>query len=136
MPELYVVKRPFRSKGQFFATGDFIEDLLDEVKYGKIKLTEGKIARVPEEGPERDGLIAWFKQRKGFDLAQALQDRASEGSKIAESKEPSAKATPQPGTTAAPAPAKHPMPKPVTKAAPSASAPVAKSQTTAQPPKK
>jgi len=123
MADLYVVKRAFRSRERYFAVGTFIEDLQTVVKRGKIKISEGKIVRVPDEGPEREALFTYFETRKGIDLRSRFAERVSKGSTPAE---PAAKGTdttptgtPTPEAPAASIPSapKHPMPTAQAKAA-------------------
>lgn len=94
---LYVVKRPFRSNGKWFHVGDILEDL-GVVKLGKIKVSEGKLVRIPKDKESLNHFIDYFKARTGIDLAERLAERVSKGSRSAEPVKPDANATPQPGT--------------------------------------
>ncbi|MMZ45266.1 hypothetical protein D3C76_169800 [compost metagenome] len=125
---LYIVRRPFRSKGRFFNAGDLIYDLYEEVKLPKIKLSEKKIVLVPKEGYEREALKGYFEHRRGMDLEAILEEGASKGSRVAEPQDTGTKATnPTPGTPEVKAEApkvpeapKHPMPEVKPVAAPAA----------------
>lgn len=142
MPQIYIVARPFRSMGRFFAVGTIIEDL-SEVKLGKIKMKERKIIPVPDDDTEYAKLKDYLEHRRGVDLEQILDDyeATSEEEDANEPKEPvtppeapsvaepSAKAdsTPPPGT---PDPKVEPAaPKATTTTAKTTAAPVIKAPT-------
>ncbi|MNU72328.1 hypothetical protein D3C71_617840 [compost metagenome] len=73
MSQIYIVARPFRSMGRFFAVGTIIEDL-SEVKLGRIKMKERKIIPVPDDDNEYTKLKDYLAHRRGVDLEQILDD--------------------------------------------------------------
>lgn len=142
MSQIYIVARPFRSMGRFFAVGTIIEDL-SEVKLGKIKMKERKIIPVPDDDVEYAKLKDYLEHRRGVDLEQILDDyEATSGEEVTQEPkepvtppeapsvaEPSAKAdsTPPPGT---PDPKVEPAaPKATTTTAKTTAAPVIKAPT-------
>lgn len=95
MSQIYIVARPFRSMGRFFAVGTIIEDL-SEVKLGKIKMKERKIIPVPDDDVEYAKLKDYLEHRRGVDLEQILDDyEATSGEEVTqEPKEPKEPVTP------------------------------------------
>ncbi|MNO66692.1 hypothetical protein D3C76_574880 [compost metagenome] len=84
--QLYVVRRSFRSVGNFYQAGTILTDEdLKEIRYAKIKISEGKIRRWPTEELDQQNMIDYFKHRLGIDLEEKFEARASEGSDVAES---------------------------------------------------
>lgn len=94
--QLYVVRRPFRTGGEFFGIGTILEDL-STIKRGRLKLTEGKIIPLPREKEEIIKLHHYFKGKFGVDLVGILNARISKGSESAEPTTPKDN-TPPPGT--------------------------------------
>jgi hypothetical protein len=86
LKKFYVVRRSFRSVGNFYETGTILTDEdLKEIRYAKIKISEGKIKRWPESDVDQDNMIAYFRDRLGVDdLEERVAARASEGSDGAE----------------------------------------------------
>lgn len=85
LQQFYVVRRSFRSVGNFYEAGTILNDKdLSEIRYAKIKIGEGKIKRWPESDVDQDNMIAYFADRLGVDdLEERIAAKASEGSDVA-----------------------------------------------------
>jgi len=102
MPELYVIRRPFKSAGEFYAVGTILDDL-SPIKLSKVKLNEGKIQILPKDEKQLENLCDYYKTKLGVDLAANLAERVSKGSNSAETGNTGAGAIqPNPGTILGP----------------------------------
>lgn len=103
MPQLYLVKTTFKAGGVVFLAGDLVEEQdLAGIRLVKIRLNEGKLIPLPEEGQVLDTMTLFFEQRYGIDLKARIADRASKGSDSAETKDPDVNVIPPTGTPEAP----------------------------------
>jgi hypothetical protein len=99
MPQLYLVKTTFKAGGVVFLAGDLVEEQdLAGIRLVKIRLNEGKLIPLPEEGQVLDTMTLFFEQRYGIDLKARIAERASKGSNSAENPNPSASDIPPTGT--------------------------------------
>lgn len=94
---LYVVRRPFKTRGVFYAVGTLLDDL-QPIKYAQIKINEKKIIPIPEDPAALGRLCEYFRVRLGIDLEGLLAEGVSKGSESAEQKEPVVNIPTTPGT--------------------------------------
>lgn len=98
MPQIYLVKTTFKAGGIVYLAGSLVEDL-STIRLFKIRLNEGKLIPLPEEGKVLDDMTLFFEQRYGIDLKARIAERASKGSNSAENPNPSASVIPPTGTS-------------------------------------
>ena len=100
MKTIYVVKRPFKSAGKYYAVGTILEDLTG-VKLPKIKVREGKLVPFYKGAPRYEDNLKYLEHCSGKELRQAIREALSEKPKS--EPKPASKPKPQPAPKAKPA---------------------------------
>ena len=97
MPQLYVVRRTFKTNGEIFVQGTILDDVSD-IKLARTKIREGKIVPLPSDESKLAKYVDYFQAKVGVDLKAGIQSKASKGLKKPEPAKPKV-ITPTPGTT-------------------------------------
>lgn len=100
MKTIYVVKRPFKSAGKYYAVGTILEDLTG-VKLPKIKVREGKLVPFYKGAPRYEDNLKYLEHRSGRELRRAIKEALSEKPKS--EPKPAPKPKPQPAPKVKPA---------------------------------
>jgi hypothetical protein len=104
--QLYVARRTFKAGGVVYMQGDIVTDI-STVHRAELRIKEEKLVAIPNDPEGIERLSAHLLVKRGLNLKEVLKARATKGSSQAETGNPSAKATPPPGTK--------PVAKPVTR---------------------
>jgi hypothetical protein len=100
MPQEYVIRRDFKSRGNWYTKGMIVTEAdLENIKYARIKINEGKIRRLPEDEEGLKTLCEYFQVKLGIDLEGILAGRVSKALESAEPIEIVASDPTPPGTT-------------------------------------
>lgn len=85
MNQLYVVAKPFKSAGVFYARGTLITHP-EQIKLFRFKVEEKKILPIPDNKVELESLCDLFAIKLKTDLRKILADAASKGQEVQQEK--------------------------------------------------
>lgn len=99
MDQRYVVRRDFKTRGVWYIKGTVLTEAdLDNIKYARVKINEGKIRRIPTDPAELAALCDFFLVKFQVDLEGILAGRVTKAPESAETEQPEVLTT-QPGTS-------------------------------------
>lgn len=96
MQPKYYVTRTFKAGGLLFLAGTLLNEITN-IRLHKIRLNEGKIKPFPSEGPEREKLSDYYRDRFSLNLEEEIQKFEAKTEVSAEQAKKAVK-QPTPGT--------------------------------------
>lgn len=93
MKTVYVVRRPFKSRGRFYAVGEVLPSL-EGIKLPKIKQNEGKLLPLRED-KSLPGTVAYLEQKLGVNIRENVM-AALGGPKASKERKTSSEARSEP----------------------------------------